>query len=92
MELLAGLTYEVPKEIFAHTNYDSTNRTIQDEAWEDPDLKAWSLFIALDDEYANSMGIPISQRWPWDINKGSYIPLGGHQLHCTVRSALCVPH
>jgi hypothetical protein len=85
MELTAQLKYDVPVEIVAHSNFDSTNRTIQDQAWDDPDFEPWSLFLALDDDYSASMGLPSSQRWPWDPHKGAYIPIGAHELHCVVR-------
>ena len=84
MELTAHLKYDVPVEIVAHSSFDSTNRTIQDQAWGDPDLEPWSLFLALDDGYSASMGLPSSQRWPWDLHKGAYIPIGAHELHCVV--------
>lgn len=40
--------------------------------------------IALDDEYVEKMGLPVSQRFPWDQNKGIYLLHGFHNLHCTV--------
>lgn len=81
----AHLKYDVPIEIMAHSDFDSTNRTIQDEAWDDPELEPWSLFVAVDDDYSASMGLPSSQRWPWDAHKGAYIPISAHELHCVVR-------
>jgi len=51
-------------------------------------MKTWETFIALDDDYATSKGLPHSQRWPWDHNKGVYIFSGAHELHCTVRRTL----
>ncbi|KAF4631667.1 hypothetical protein G7Y89_g6468 [Cudoniella acicularis] len=88
------LKYDVPVEIVAHSDFDSTNRTIQDQAWDDPDLEPWSLFLALDDDYSASMGLPPSQRWPWDEHKGAYIPIGAHELHCVrvIRSVINENH
>lgn len=91
----ARLKYDVPVEIVAHSNFSSTDRTIQDQAWDDPDLEPWSLFLALDDDYSVSMGLPYSQRWPWDSHKGSYIPMGAHEVHCVVgqKTSRCfLPH
>ena len=80
----AHLRRNVENEIVAHSNYDSLNRTIQDEAWNHPDLEPWNLFLALDDDYAALEGLPHSQRWPWNPHKGAYIPIGAHELHCVV--------
>lgn len=83
-ELTAHLKYDVPVETVAHSDFDSMDRMVQDEAWNDPDLEPWSLFVALDDDYTRSAGLPTSQRWPWDSHKGAYIPRGAHDLHCVV--------
>ena len=84
MMFAAHLRRNVATEIVAHSKYDSLNRTIQDEAWNDPDMEPWTLFLALDDKYAASKGLPHSQRWPWNHNKGAYIPIAAHELHCVV--------
>ncbi|MCJ1308626.1 hypothetical protein MMC25_002279 [Agyrium rufum] len=46
--------------------------------------------IALDDSYAKSMGLPRSQRFPWDKSKGIYVLNAYHNLHCvkTIRDSI----
>ena len=90
MNFAAHLRRNVATEIVAHSKYDSLNRTIQDEAWNDPDMEPWTLFLALDDDYAASKGLPYSQRWPWDHHKGVYIPIGAHELHCVVSKEVAI--
>jgi hypothetical protein len=38
--------------------------------------------VALSDDYATSIGLPLAQRWPWDFSKGIYYLHGHHQMHC----------
>jgi hypothetical protein len=85
IEVSAHLKHDVPVEMVSHSNFDSLNRTIQDQAWADPNLESWGLFLALNDDYSASVGLPYSQRWPWDPHKGTYIPIAAHELHCVVR-------
>lgn len=84
----AHLRYDVPTEIVHEVDYNSLNRTLQDAAWNHPALEPWSLFVALDEEYAISQDLPHSQRWPWDVSKGVYIPTVAHELHCVVGFAV----
>ncbi|MCJ1261131.1 hypothetical protein MMC22_000995 [Lobaria immixta] len=46
--------------------------------------------VALSDSYVESMGLPTSQRFPWDQNKGLYLLNGFHGMHClkTIRQAV----
>lgn len=67
-----------------NTIYDSTDRAVQDAAWGADALKPENGFIALDDEYSESVGLPHSQRWPWSDKKGVYILSSSHELHCVV--------
>lgn len=78
----AHLRRNLPLVYVAHTDHDSTNRTIQDAAWSDRDLESWHGMVALDDNHAASLDLPHSQRWPWDQFKGVYILTGAHELHC----------
>ncbi|OTA55903.1 hypothetical protein K449DRAFT_452416 [Hypoxylon sp. EC38] len=78
----AGLSRNVPTEILSGSNFDSMNRTIQDAAWNHVDIEPWNGFVALDENYALSQGLPHSQRWPWDLSKGVYIMTSSHELHC----------
>ena len=41
-------------------------------------------FVALTHEESDSLGLPRSKTFPWDINKGMYVSHGHHALHCTV--------
>lgn len=44
--------------------------------------------VALSDSYVESMGLPTSQRFPWDQNKGLYLLNGFHGMHCLVRELI----
>ena len=93
MGYIAHLSRNVPTRYVRHSEFASTNRTIQDSAWEsDPRMRTWEAFISLNDESATSKGLPHSQRWPWDHNKGVYIFSGAHELHCTVRRTISQKH
>lgn len=80
----AQLRRNIPTEILAHSNFDSMNRTIQDAAWNGPEIEPWRNFVALDEDYTVEVGLPHSQRWPWDQSKGTYILTSAHELHCVV--------
>ena len=82
--LTAGLYQNVPTEIVEHTDYDSPNRTTENAAWDDPDLRPEHGFIALHDSWAAAKGLPATQRWPWDSTMGIYILTSSHELHCVV--------
>ena len=43
--------------------------------------------VALDDDYVAEMGLPVSQRFPWDDKKGLYFMNAQHQIHCLVCAA-----
>ena len=85
--IVASLYQDVPTEIVKHTDYNSPNRTIENAAWNNPDLLPEHGFIALDDFWSASKGLPTAQRWPWDKTKGVYILTSSHELHCVV--SLC---
>ncbi|CAK4021247.1 Hypothetical predicted protein [Lecanosticta acicola] len=80
----AHLRRDTPRRTDPDPVYSSLNRTVQDAAWNDPRLNAWALFVALDDAYTVSEGLPHAMRWPWDLSKGVYIPTAAHELHCTL--------
>lgn len=82
--LIAGLYQNVPTEIVEHANYNSPNRTIENAAWDNPDLLPEHGFIALPNSWAAAKGLPATQRWPWDNTKGIYILTSSHELHCVV--------
>lgn len=60
------------------------NETEQNELWKNTNYDRGS--IALDDDYAQGMGLPRAQRFPWDSSKGIYLINAYHNLHCVVRS------
>lgn len=62
------------------------NETAQNELWDATGYDRGN--IALDDEYAKSMDLPRSQRFPWDASKGIYYINAYHNLHCVVSSHL----
>lgn len=74
----------MPTEILKHAEYDSPNRTIENAAWDNPDLLPEHGFIALHNTWAAAKGLPATQRWPWDNSKGIYILTSSHELHCVV--------
>ena len=84
----AGQRRDLPWPYSEATPHASTNRTIQDNAWDDPDLMPWAAFVALEDSYSTSVGLAHSQRWPWDASKGVYIVAAGHEMHCLVKISI----
>jgi hypothetical protein len=64
------------------------NETDQEALWDATDFDKGN--IALSDSYARSMGLPRSQRFPWDTSKGLYLLNAYHTLHCirAIRNAL----
>lgn len=60
----------------------SRNRTSSDALWDAISFDAG--MIALNDEEAAAMGLPLSERFPWDQNKGIYLVNAYHNLHCLV--------
>jgi hypothetical protein len=75
----AGLARTIPRPWGLN---DPGNDTEEDELWEKTIYDAGN--IALDDEYAKAMGLPRSQRFPWDTSKGIYLINAYHNLHCVV--------
>ena len=63
--------------------YVDESDDVADAAWEAIDYNSGN--VALDDDYVAEMGLPISQRFPWDHSKGLYFMNGQHQIHCLVR-------
>ena len=40
--------------------------------------------VALPESLALANGLPMAQRFPWDVSKGVYLLNGHHNLHCIV--------
>ena len=53
-----------------------------DELWEDISVDNGT--VALEDDYVAKLGLPTSQRFPWDQKKGLYLLNGFHSMHCLV--------
>lgn len=79
---IAGLEWNVPVKMNYSSRYNSADRAVEDEAWDAWTVRPESLTVALDDSYAESMGLLHAQRWPWDDTKGVYVLNSGHELHC----------
>ena len=54
-----------------------------DRIWEE--IRVDNGTVALHDSYVEAMGLPTSQRFPWDQDKGLYLLNGFHSMHCLVR-------
>lgn len=74
---LAGISYDTPAIVERGGLWLD-----DDEAWES--IKYYAGTVALDHEYAASMGLPRGQNFPWDDTKGIYFLNGHHGLHCLV--------
>lgn len=61
---------------------DRHHKTKTDQAWNSIDFSAG--MIAIDDKEAAELGLPRSQRFPWDDSKGIYLLNAYHNLHCLV--------
>ncbi|KAF2656068.1 hypothetical protein K491DRAFT_555837, partial [Lophiostoma macrostomum CBS 122681] len=70
------------------TPLEAHNDTEQDDIWARTHYDIGQ--IALSDDYAQSVGLPRAQRFPWDSSKGIYLLNAYHNLHCvkTIRKSL----
>jgi len=66
-----------PYSLYGVGNQNNTDRSI---LWETLDTTPGE--IALDHEEAKALGLPQSQDFPWDRNRGIYLVNGFHQVHC----------
>ncbi|KAL8715404.1 MAG: hypothetical protein Q9220_000737 [cf. Caloplaca sp. 1 TL-2023] len=73
----AGLERTVPRQ-WTPSPYD--DGPTREKSWHDINIDLGN--IALDDSYAQSMGPPRAQRFPWDPTKGVYLLNAHHNLHC----------
>jgi hypothetical protein len=78
----AGLERDTPTLLDGHNPYTDANDTFRDQRWLDLNLDDG--MIALPDQYVEELGLPASQRFPWDNSKGIYLLQGHHNLHCAV--------
>lgn len=73
---------EIP---FHYTSeYSDDNHTLEekDALWNAIDISDG--YVAITHDEADSLGLPRSKVFPWDVNKGMYVTHGYHALHCTV--------
>lgn len=78
----AGLVRDMAVPFTVDTIYTSSNRTIEDEAWNSPSLLPDTGLVALSDDWVHSKNLPKAQRFPWDESKGVYLLNGFHNMHC----------
>ncbi|KAK5997696.1 hypothetical protein PT974_00051 [Cladobotryum mycophilum] len=78
----ARLARDVPFVRGRNSTYDHPDRTVEDAAWEADIVQPYNGFVALDDNYVKSVGLPHSMRSPWDEDKGVYILSSSHEIHC----------
>lgn len=78
----AGLTRNLSIPWTLEGPYFNADEDLADEAWEAISIDAGA--IALADGYVSKMGLPVSQRFPWDDEKGIYNINAYHSLHCLV--------
>ncbi|CAF9915012.1 hypothetical protein IMSHALPRED_002309 [Imshaugia aleurites] len=79
----AGLTRNVPTTFERGGIYFDEDEAISNAAWDA--IEYYHGTVALDHDYAASMGLPRSQNFPWDDTKGIYFLNGFHDLHCVKR-------
>lgn len=67
------------------TDFWDPNKTDSEmeAAWDAIDTNAMA--VALDDGYAENMGLAPSTKFPWDTERSVYYIKGLHDLHCLVR-------
>ena len=64
------------------SQYFGESESVADRLWEEISIDNGT--VALDDGYVQEMGLPVSQRFPWDQDKGLYLLNGFHSMHCLV--------
>ena len=82
----ASLSESIAMPWLSNSSFYGVEEEIADKNWENIDINNGS--IALSDKYAEVMGLPLSQRFPWDSSKGLYVLNGYHSMHCLVRANL----
>ena len=79
---LAKLSWNTPGAFEHNGIYDNKDPKVTEDSWAKLNYDLGS--IALSDEYADSVGLPRAQRFPWDQSKGLYFLNGYHGIHCLV--------
>jgi hypothetical protein len=85
---LAGLKFDTAIPYKAMTEYwhPNSSDSEMESTWDAIDTN--SMAIALDDKYAENVGLSPSTQFPWDTERSIYYVKGIHDLHCLV----CLSH
>lgn len=90
----SGLSFDTPIIYEPISPFWNPNITTQemDAAWDAIDTSPMA--VALQDTYAQKVGLPPSGRFPWDTERSIYYLKGIHDLHCVkyIRKAITVKH
>ncbi|PVH98099.1 hypothetical protein DM02DRAFT_683284 [Periconia macrospinosa] len=90
----SGSTFNIKIPYRSYNEYWNPNATREemDAAWDAIDTDPMA--VALHDEYAESIGLGPSTRFPWDTERSIYYIKGFHDLHCLklVRKAIVSKH
>ncbi|KAF1946910.1 hypothetical protein EJ02DRAFT_499741 [Clathrospora elynae] len=90
----SGLKFDTAIPYHAMTEYWNPNASDSDmeAAWDAIDTNAMA--VALDDAFAESVGLPPSTQFPWDTERSIYYVKGIHDLHCLklIRKAIVSKH
>ncbi|MCJ1462680.1 hypothetical protein MMC07_001283 [Pseudocyphellaria aurata] len=72
----------------SNSPYFGEDEALADRLWENISIDNGT--VALGDSYVEAIGLPTSQRFPWDQEKGLYLLNGFHSMHClkTIRQAV----
>lgn len=62
--------------------YFGEDEIVADRLWDDINIDNGT--VALADSFTQAKGLPSSQRFPWDQEKGIYLLNGFHSMHCLV--------
>ncbi|KAJ4362979.1 hypothetical protein N0V83_010096 [Neocucurbitaria cava] len=92
--VFTGLAFDTPIPYRAMSEYWHPNATDSEmeAAWDTIDTNA--IAVALHDDWADSVGLAPSTRFPWDTERSVYYVKGVHDLHCLklIRKAIVSKH
>ncbi|RMZ73333.1 Thioesterase domain-containing [Pyrenophora seminiperda CCB06] len=90
----SGLAFDTDVPYHAMTKYWHPNASDSEmeAAWDAIDTNAMA--VALDDRFAEHIGLPPSTRFPWDTERSVYYVKGIHDVHCLklIRKAIASKH
>ena len=70
----------------AYTDYWGENKTLATELWDALDID--QVTISVSNSWADTKGLPVTERFPWDHDRGLFYLKGIHDLHCVVSTNL----